>query len=252
MSTIATSAPATPPLAQSDARRRRSQLLGRLTGLFFILTFVTSIPAVLSLYAPALRDPTFVLGGGFDAAVAWGALLELLLILANIGSALTLFPVLRQRFEVLSLAYVAARLTECGLIAVGIIALMALNTLRLHAESADPDALQVVAGALVALHDWTFRIGPGIVVGVGNGLILGYMMWETRLVPRTMSVLGLVGGPAIIASGLAVLLGGIEAGSTLQVLATIPEFLWELILGFWLLFRGFSTTALRVLDVRHA
>lgn len=247
MTTINLSAPTVAPLSRSDDALKRFQLLGRLTGLLFIVTFATSIPPVLSLYAPALKDPAFVLGGGFDTALSWGALLELLLILANIGTALTLYPVLRKRFEVLSLAYVAARLTECGFIAFGIIALMALNTLRLDAGGADPDMLQVAARTLVALHDWTFRIGPGIVVGVGNGLILGYMMWETRLVPRAMSVLGLIGGPAILVSGFAVLTGAIDAGSAPQVLATVPEFFWELSLGVWLLLRGWNPTALRVL-----
>jgi hypothetical protein len=122
---------------------------------------------------------------------------------------------------------------------------MALNTLRLNAGSGDPDMLRVTARALVAVHDWTFRIGPGIVVGVGIGLILGYMMWRTRLVPRALSALGLIGGPAIVVTGFAVLLGVIDAGSMPQVLTTVPEFLWELSLGIWLLVRGLSPAALR-------
>lgn len=226
-------------------------MLARLTGLQFILTFATSIPPALSLYVPALKDPAFVLGGGLNAGVSWGAVLELALILTNIGTALTLYPVLKTRFPVLSLSYLAARLTECGFIAVGILALLALNTLRLNAGSSDPAALQAVAQALVAVHDWTFRLGPGVVVGIGNGLILGYMMWRSRLVPRVMSVLGLIGGPAILLTGIAVVLGLIEAGSTPQVIATLPEFLWELSLGVWLLVRGFNPSALATLDARQ-
>lgn len=228
------------------------QRLARLTGLLFIITFATSIPPVLAFYVPALSDPEFVLGGGFDRSISWGALLELLLIVSNIGTALTLYPVLKRRFEVLSLGYVAARLTECGFIAVGVIALMALNTLRLHAGTADEGMLVVAGQSLVALHDWTFRLGPGVVVGVGNGLMLGYMMWETRLVPRTMSILGLIGGPALLVAGVAVLFGIIEAGSTPQVVATIPEFFWELSLGIWLLLKGFRPAALAALEERPA
>jgi hypothetical protein len=117
---------------------------------------------------------------------------------------------------------------------------MALNTLRLHAGDADPRTLVAIGQALVAVHDWTFRLGPGVVVGVGNGLILGAMMWQTRLVPRAMSILGLVGGPALLVAGIAVLFGIIEAGSLSQLVATIPEFFWELSLGLWLLVRGFK------------
>jgi Domain of unknown function (DUF4386) len=231
---------------------KHSQLLARLTGLLFIVTFATSIPPVVSFYVAALSDPAFVLGGGFDRNVSMGALLELLLIAANIGTALTLYPVLKKGSPVLSLGYVAARLTECGFIAMGLIALMALNTLRMKGSNLDESALLAIGQSLVALHDWTFRIGPGIIVGVGNGLMLGYMMWKTRLVPRAMSILGLVGGPAILVSGFAVLFGYIEPASTPQIIATIPEFFWELSLGIWLLVKGFDRQALADLGTGHA
>jgi hypothetical protein len=257
MTTIPTTGSTAAPLSLTGGAtlgtddERRFQRLARLTGVLFILTYVTSIPPVLSLYVPALSDPAFVLGGDFDRGVSGGALLELLLILTNIGSALTLYPVLRRRFEVLSLGYVAARLTESGFIAVGILALLALNTLRLHAGDADEATLIVAGQSLVAVHDWTFRLGPGVVVGVGNGLMLGWMMWHTRLVPRAMSILGLIGGPALLVAGVAMIFGTIEIGSTLQVIATIPEFFWELSFGIWLLVKGFDPTALAALTDRR-
>lgn len=236
----------TPSLDQAEAKR--FQRLGRLTGLLFIVTYVTSIPPVLSLYVPALSNPAFILGGGLDASVSWGAFLELLLIVANIGSALAIYPVLRKRFEILSLGFVAARITESVFIAVGIIAMLALNTLRQHAGGADEASLLVVGQSLVAIHDWTFNLGPGVVVGVGNGLILGWMMWKTRLLPRAMSILGLIGGPALLLAGIAMLFGIIEVGSTAQVIATMPEFFWELSLGVWLLVKGFNPAALAAVN----
>lgn len=229
----------------------QAQRLARMTGFLFLVTYVTSIPAVLFSYAPALSDPDFVLGGGFDRGVAGGAFLELVLILANIGTALALYPVLRRDSEVLALGFVTARLVESGFIAMGIVAMMALNTLRFEAGQADQAALLVAGQALVAVHDWTFRIGPGVVVGVGNGLILGWLMWRTRLVPRALSFLGLVAGPALLVAGAAVLFGSIEPASTAQIVATIPEFFWELILGVWLLVRGFAPGPLAALLQRH-
>jgi hypothetical protein len=220
------------------------QMLGRMTGLLFLVTFAASIPPMVWFYAPALADPTFVLRGGFDHGIAWGAVFELILITANIGTALTLWPVLKRQGEVLALGFVATRLVESGFIAVGIIALMALNTLRLNAGAGDHAALVVAGQALVAIHDWTFRIGPGVVVGVGNGLMLGMMLWKTRLVPRAMSAMGLVGGPVLVAAGIAVMFGYIEAGSVWQAIATVPEFFWELTLGIWLLAKGFHPAAL--------
>jgi hypothetical protein len=238
--------------AHALATQKQFQTLARLTGALFLVTFATSIPAALLFYMPALSDPAFILGGGFDTGISTGALLELILIFANIGTALTLYPVLRKYSEVLSLGYVAARLTECGFIAVGIIAMLALNTLRLHAGDADPAVLVVIGQALVAVHDWTFRLGPGVIVGIGNGLILGYLMWKTRLMPRFMSILGLIGGPMMLAAGVAVMFGWIEAGSSAQAIATVPEFLWELSLGVWLLVKGFDRTALAALDETKA
>ena len=246
-------APKTSELTTADGDARHdAQLLGRFTGLMFIVTFATAIPPVVTFYVPALSDPAFVLGGGFDKYVSWGALLELLLILSNVATAIALYPVLKRRFPVLSLGFVTARVIESTFIAVGIVALMALNTLRMEAGDADPNALVAVGKALVAVHDWTFRIGPGIVVGVGNGLILGYMMWTTRLVPRYLSFLGLIGGPALLAAGAAILFGAIDIGSKPQVLATAPEFVWELSLGVWLLVRGFDRSALKALHARQA
>jgi Domain of unknown function (DUF4386) len=103
---------------------------------------------------------------------------------------------------------------------------------------ADPATLDTVGRALVALHDWTFYLGPGFVVGVGNGLILGYLMDRSGLVPRRMAVLGLIGGPLVCASGIAIVLDVIEGGSAAQTIATIPEFLWELLLGIYLTAKG--------------
>ncbi len=237
-------------VAQNDVERpsiAQAQLLARWTGILFLITFATSIPAVFSFYAPALNDPDYVLGASADTGLAWGALLEMLLIIANIGTALALYPVLKRQNEVLAFGYVSARLVECAFIAVGILSLLALGTLRVEAAGANAETLVLVGRSLVSVHDWTFLLGPGFVVGVGNGLILGYLMFASRLVPRAMSVLGLIGGPLIVVSGTLVLFGVIAPGSAPQGIATIPEFLWELSLGVWLTAKGFNVPALMTL-----
>jgi hypothetical protein len=169
--------------------------------------------------------------------------LELLLIIANIGTAVVLFPLLRRQNEILILGYVTARIVECVFIAVGLLSLLTVVTLRQVAAGADPGSLVLVGQSLVALHAWTFLLGPGFVVGVGNGLMLGYLMYRSALVPWGLAVLGLIGGPLVTASGIAVLFGVIEAGSVLQAIATIPEFLWELFLGIWPIVKGFNPSA---------
>jgi hypothetical protein len=212
----------------------------------FVITFITSIPPFVYLYVPVVDDPRYIVGGGADTSVRLGAFLELLLIIANIGTAVVLFPILKRQNEILALGYVTARVIECVFIAVGILSLLTIVTLRQEAAAvADTASLVAVGESLFALHDWTFRLGPGFFVGVGNGLILGYLMYTSRLVPRGMALLGLIGGPLIIASGVGVLFGVIEAGSVWQLIATIPEFLWELfVLGIWLIVRGFNPSAI--------
>ena len=220
------------------------QKIARVTGVLFLITYITSIPAFFVFYAPVLEDPRYIAGAGADTSVSLGAFLELILIIANIGTAVVLWPVLKRQNEILALGYVTARVVECVFIAVGILSLLTVVTLRQEAAGADAGSLVAVGASLVALHDWTFLLGPGFVVGVGNGLMLGYLMYRSSLVPRGMAMLGLVGGPVLCASGIAILFGVFEAGSVWQAIATIPEFLWELSLGIWLIVKGFNPSAL--------
>jgi hypothetical protein len=206
----------------------------RIFGVLFLITFVTSIPA-LGLFQPVLDDPAaYIAGGGKDSQIYLGVLLELLLIIANVGTAVVVFPILRRQNEILSLGYVTARLVECVFIAAGIVCVLGIVSLR--QDSPDASALAV---SLAAMKDWTFLLGPGFIVGWGNGLILGYLMYASGLVPRGMAWLGLVGGPLIVLSGIGVLFGWWDMGGTVQSLATIPEFLWELSLGVYATVKGF-------------
>lgn len=212
-------------------------------GVLYLITFVTSIPA-LWLYEPVLRDPVgYIAGGGHDKRILFGAFLELLLILSNIGTAVVIVPIMRRKYEELSIGYVTARIFECAFILVGIISVLGVITLRNQSAGASEGT---VAYTLAAIKDWTFLLGPGWMVGWGNGLILGYLMYRTGLVPRRAAWLGLVGGPLIIISGTAIMLGGDHPSSTLrslQGIATAPEFLWELFLGVYCLIWGFKRDA---------
>ena len=230
-----------------DSTRRTSLV----TGVLFIITFVTSIPAALMLYTPVLDDAGYIVGAGADGGVALGALLEVLLIIANVGTAVALFPILKRQNEPLALGYVAARLVECTFIAIGIVSVLAVVTLRQDfagAASADPGSLVTTGRSLVALHDWTFLLGPGFIGVVGTGLILGYLMYRSRLVPRGMAMLGIVGGPLLCASAIAVLLGVLEPDSALKTLAVAPEFVWELSLGIYLTVKGFKPSGVERLQ----
>jgi hypothetical protein len=220
------------------------QKVARVTGVLFVITFITSIPPVLFLYGPLLDDPRYILGGGADDdGASLGALLELLLIVANIGTAVVLYPVVKRVNEILALGFVTARVIESAFIAVGIISVLSLVTLRQEAAGADAGSLLAVGQSLVALHHWTFLLGPGFVVGVGNGLILGYLMYRSGLVPRGLAILGLIAGPVLLARFVGILFGVFEPISVLGGLMVVPEFVWELSLGVWLIVKGFDPSA---------
>src|SRR5436305_12048751 len=178
------------------------QKRARWFGVLYLITFVTSIPALL-LYEPARRHPVdFIAAAGNVNRTYLGALLELLLITANIGTAVVIVPIMRRQFEELSIGYVTARIVECTFILVGIVAMLGIATLQQENAGA---AEGTVAYTPAAIKDWTFLLGPGWVVGLGNGLILGYMMYRTGLVRRRVTWLGLIGGPLIVISGTVVM-----------------------------------------------
>ena len=219
------------------------QKRARWFGVLYLITFVTSI-AALALYETVLRHPAaYINGAGHDKQVLFGAFLELILIIANIGTAVVIVPIMWRRFPDLSIGYVTARIFESTFILVGIVAMVAIITLRNQTAGA---AEGTVAYTLAAIKDWTFLLGPGWVVGFGNGLILGYMMYRTELVPRRWCWLGMIGGPILIAFGTAQMFTGNNPShtlATLKNLSALPEGIWELFLGLYCTIWGFRREA---------
>jgi hypothetical protein len=215
------------------------------TGVFFMITIIPAPIAQFFLYDSVLNDVDYIVGAGADANVRLGAFLEVLIAIAIIGTAVTLFPLLKRQHESFALGYVAARIFESTMIVVGIIGLLSVVTLRQEfAGVAGAEAASLVEDgrSLVAIHDWTFLLGPGLMPGL-NDIMLGYLLYASRLVPRALALLGIVAGPVHFASFVAVLLGVIEAGSVWQGIASIPVAAFEVILGIWLIVRGFNPSA---------
>ncbi|MEV0414092.1 DUF4386 domain-containing protein [Streptomyces sp. NPDC050448] len=211
------------------------------TGVLFLVTEAAAI-AGLTLYGPVLHDAGYVVGPGADTRVFLGALFEFVLALAVVGTGVALFPVLKRQNEGAALGYVCGRLLEAAVIVVGIISVLSVVTLRREsagAASGDAPSLVTAADTLVAIHDWTFLFGPNFVLGA-NTLVLACLMYRSRLVPRPIAVLGLVGGAMICASAAAVLFGLYEQVSVAGSLAALPVFGWEVTLAVWLLAKGFT------------
>jgi len=230
---------------------RKSALV---TGVLFIVTFITSIPA-LGLYGPVLNDAHYIVDGGADGRIFTGAFLEVLLAISGIGTAVAIFPVVKRQNEGIALGYVAARIVEATIIAVGIVSLLAVVTMRRDfagGGGADATTLVIAGKTLVAIHKWTFLLGPGYCAGIENGLILGYLMYRSGLVPRPIAVLGLIGGTLAFAAGTAELFQVFPQVSTMAVILTLPEALFEAAIGIWLTFKGFRPSPVTAAMTRPA
>ena len=204
-------------------------------GLFYLLTFV-SIPT-LALYR-SVRAPTFVVGPGPDTPVIIGALLEMIVALAGIGTAVALYPIVKRQGEARAVGFVASRILEAATIYVGIVSLMSIVTLR--QAGAGPGALATAQG-LAAQYRWTFFFAQSFIPAV-NGVLLGSLLYQSRLVPRWLPVLGFIGAVMLVATWFAILAGLVEAVSPVAAVAALPIAVWEFSLGIYLTFRGFKAS----------
>jgi uncharacterized protein DUF4386 len=218
---------------------RRTALVA---GVFYLITFV-SIPT-LALYRPVLNHRDWVLGSGSSTGVLVGGFLEVIVALAGIGTAVTLYPVVKRQHEGFALGFVTARVVEAVMIFTGVVSLLSLVTLRqdLGGTAGAGAAALVTAGAShAAVYKWTFLLSQSLMPGI-NALLLGSLMYRSRLVPRIIPVLGLTGGPLLIIAVFATLLAQHTSLTGLAVLPVIPVAAWELSLGLWLTVKGFKPT----------
>ena len=225
------------PAASSSMPDRRA---ARIVGVAMLLTFVTSIGGYAA-YGSILDDPNWVTDAGSVTAVQIGAALEVLLVVTNLATAVVLFPILRRTHERLALGWVASRIVESTMIAVGVVSLLAVLTLNTEGIGSDA-SLVTSAQAFVAAHDATFLLGPGFCVAFGNGLLLGYAMLSSGLLPRRLAMVGLAGGSLCLVNATGALFGAWEQMSALGGLLSLPEMVWEAgILGIYLITKGFAT-----------
>lgn len=237
MSTTIATTPARAPMTPL----RKTALIA---GIFYLMTFTFSIPVKFWLWDDVINDPNFVLGAGSDGGVLWGAIFEVITALAGVGTAVALYAVARRHSERAALGFVTARVMEASVIFVGVLGVLSLFTLRedvAGTAGADSASLLTVGHALTAIHDWTFLIGPGL-FPVINALCLGTVMYRSRLVPRLIPTIGLIGAPLLLASGVATLFGLFDQLSAPAGLLALPIAAWEFSVGVWMAFKGFTTS----------
>lgn len=215
-----------------------------IAGVAYIATFVFSIPVKFGLWSDVLNDPDFILGSGNASGLTTGALFEILTALTGVVTAVALYSVAKRYSRRAALGFVTTRVMEAGLIFVGVLSIMSVYTLRQDVAGtagADTGALSITGHALVAMHDWTFLLGPGLMAGL-NALLIGSVMYRSRLLPRWIPTLGLIGASLILASDIAVLFGVWTQISAPAALLTLPIGIWEFSFGIYMTFWGFKRT----------
>jgi hypothetical protein len=210
-------------------------------GVLYLITFAASIPAVILLH-PVLSNPNYIVSVGADTQVTAGAFLDLVNALACIGTAVALFPVVRRVNETLALGFVASRVYEAAVIMIGVVSILAVVALRQAGTTgADPSALIAVGRGLVAVRNATFLLGPGLAPAI-NALLLGTLLYRSRLVPRVIPSLALIGAPLLLSATIGTMFGVNQSVSAWTGIATLPIFLWELSVGLWMTFKGFRVS----------
>jgi Domain of unknown function (DUF4386) len=213
-------------------------------GIFYLITFI-SIPT-LALYGPVKNHRDWILSSGSHTAVLVGGFLEVIVALAGIGTAVTLYPVVKRQNEGVALGFVTARVVEGAMIFAGVVSLLSLVTLRQDpgaATGAQAAGLVATGASHVAVYNWTFLLGQSLMPAI-NALLLGSLLYRSRLVPRALPVLGLIGAPLLITADIATLFGGIGQYSAWAGLAALPVAAWEFSLGVWLVVKGFKPSVI--------
>jgi len=216
-----------------------------IAGVAYIATFIFSIPVKFGFWADVLDKPDFILGTGNAGGVPIGALFEVLTALGGVVSAVALYTVAKRYSTRAALGFVTTRVLEATMIFAGVLSILSVYTLRQNVAGtpgADTGALVTTGHALVAMHNWTFLFGPGVMAGL-NALLIGSVMYRSRLLPRWIPTLGLIGAPLLLVSCVATLFGAWDQISGPAALLTIPIAVWEFSFGAYMIVKGFKPTA---------
>lgn len=230
---------------------KSSKLNARIIGVLYIVATVAAIIGLI-LYNPILNDPDYLVSGAKNEnQIILGAIFELILACSAIGTAIMLYPYIRKQNESIARGYVCFRFFEAVLIVIGIVSVLSLLTLsQVFVSSDNPSisAYQTSGALLLAVHDWTFILGPNFMLGV-NTLMYSYLLYQSKLVPRFISVIGLAGATMIIIAALLEMFGVIQQVSTWGTILAIPIFSFEMILAVWLIVKGFNAKMLQSASV---
>ncbi|MGO4596290.1 DUF4386 domain-containing protein [Terrabacter sp. 2RAF25] len=218
----------------------------RASGIFYLITFASSIAAVVYFLKPVLDDPGYVVGPGQDTRVIIGCLMDTVNALAAIGSAVAVYPVVKRQNQAMALGFVTSRMYEAAVVMIGVVSLLGVVAMRRDlggVAGPEASALLTTGHGLVAMRDYTFLLGPNL-APVINAVLFATLLYRTRLVPRVIPLMGLAAAPLLLAPTLATILGLTEHGSIWWGPGGALIFVWELSVGLYMTFKGFKPTPL--------
>lgn len=210
-------------------------------GLFYLLTFV-SIPT-LAIYSQ-VKSANYILGVGPDTLAIVGGILEIIVALSGIVTAVVLFPVLKKQSEGMALGLVTSRVLEASSIFIGVS--MILTIVMLRQSGVGVNAL-IASHTLAILYDRIFLLSQSFLPAV-NDLLLGFLLYKSNLVPRALSLIGIIGGPVLLIGYIAIMFGLIGQHAPLAGLSALPVALFEFSLGIWLVVKGFNPSSVKALE----
>jgi hypothetical protein len=229
---------------QASAAMPSPRKTALVVGVLYLITHVTSIVAGV-LYGRILNDPAYILASGPDTSILVAAFLEVILVVAIVGTGAVLYPFLKRPDQGVALSYLSLRTFEAVILAAGILPLLVIVTLRQQlagTAGVDPAALVPLGQSLVSFHNWAHIFGANFIYGT-HTVLLAYLLYRSRLVPRFIPVLCLVGGPAVFIIATAKMFGLIPEPSVWALIGAVPAFAWELSLALWLIVKGFNPFA---------
>jgi len=225
----------------------------KMVGIFFILAAVTAIIG-LKLYDPILNGHDYLVEGSKHAnQVIFGAIMELILVASAIGTSTTMFPFLRMYNETIALWHVFFRFLEAVIITVGVISVLSLLTISkefVATGATNITAFQASGTLLKAVHDWTFLLGPNFMLGI-NTMMYSYIFYKSRLVPRFIPIIGMIGATLVFAAAILEMFGVFSQISVWGGIMSLPVAANEMILAVWLIVKGFNESALASLPLKR-
>jgi len=209
-----------------------------IVGVLFITATVSSL--LSGVFSTSITSPDYLTAvSANENQVLIGVLFQLTLTASVVAIPIMMFPILKKHDESLALGYVGVRIFEGffdAVIAISLLLLVTLSREFVNAVAPVTSYFQTSGALLLALYEWS-SVPENFPYGLG-ALILNYLLYKTKLIPRWLSVWGLIGAILMLATGL------IRMFDPSLIYGALPILVNEMVLAVWLIVKGFNSSAI--------